>query len=131
MFRKNPPSVSATSKMPSKAIMAQRRYFRASVDIAVTYNPGDETPRVGRIDDLSGGGVRLETAEDLPAGTNLALTFDLFGTPVTATGRVVMSFFDGGRKLFLHGVAFAAIDPAQQDAILIRVTELQAGGSPS
>jgi c-di-GMP-binding flagellar brake protein YcgR len=131
MFRKNPPSVSSTAKMPSKAVIAQRRYFRASVDIAVAYKLDNEEPRMGRIDDLSGGGVRLETAEDLPAGTNLALNFDMYGSPVTATGRVVMSFFDGGRKLFLHGVAFATIDPAQQDAILIRVTELQAGGPAS
>jgi c-di-GMP-binding flagellar brake protein YcgR len=127
MFRKNPPSVSSVSKSTSKAVIAQRRYFRASVDIAVSYKLDDGQSRMGRIDDLSGGGVRLETDEDLPAGTSIALAFEMAGIPVTATGRVVMSFFDGGRKLFLHGVAFAAIDPAQQDAILVRVTELQMG----
>jgi len=126
MFRKNPPAVSSTSKQPGKSVIAQRRYFRATVDIAASYTLGDGTEaRTGRIDDLSGGGVRLETSEDLPAGTNIELRFDVATVAVNATGHVVMSFFDGGRKRFLHGVAFAAIDPAQQDAILQRVSELQ------
>ena len=107
----------------------KRRYVRASVDIPVEYTL-EERPgaRTGRIDDLSAGGVRLETDEDIAAGTNLRLAFPVGETAVNPAGRVVMSFFDGGRKRFLHGIAFTTIDPAHLTAIAARVGDSQQNG---
>ncbi|GAC1422735.1 MAG: hypothetical protein NVSMB64_31040 [Candidatus Velthaea sp.] len=124
MFRKRPPAVSSSRGAIDASVTAQRRYVRAPVDIAVDYTVDSrEGTRRGRIDDLSAGGVRLETDEDLAAGSVLRLSFPVGEMPITPTGRVVMSFFDGGRKRFLHGIAFTAIDPAHRDAIAAKVAQ--------
>ncbi|GAC1541119.1 MAG: hypothetical protein NVS2B17_18150 [Candidatus Velthaea sp.] len=129
MFRKRPPAVSSSSQTTDGPITEKRRYFRASVDIGAEYTVEHRGARTGRIDDLSAGGVRLETDEDIAAGTILRLAFPAGKVAMNPTGRVVMSFFDGGRKRFLHGVAFTAIDPAQQEAIVALVAELQQRGT--
>jgi c-di-GMP-binding flagellar brake protein YcgR len=59
----------------------------------------------------------------MPAGTAITLHFDLGDLAITASGVIALSFFDGGRQRFLHGVAFSAIDPAHQEAIVRHVTE--------
>jgi len=79
------------------------------------------------IEDLGGGGVRIETHADIAAGTTLALRFIVDGTPVTLTGRVAMSLHDRSRDRFIHGVAFTIIDPHDRQTIVDRVLALGGG----
>src|SRR5579863_6902939 len=56
----------------------QRRFFRAAVDFPVTVIvPGGELVMYGDAVDLSGGGVRVTTKNDLSAGQNVTLRFTL------------------------------------------------------
>jgi hypothetical protein len=102
--------------------MIERRYARAAVDLPARYSiegrPGWHT---SMIDDLGGGGARLQTQEDVSAGTVLSLNFDIEGTPITVTARIAMSLFDKARARFVHGVAFTAIDPRHQATIVALV----------
>ncbi|MFN2460710.1 MAG: PilZ domain-containing protein [Candidatus Velthaea sp.] len=126
MFRKRPPAVSATGPGAGRPATAQRRWVRAPVDLAVRYTlAGSPEPHAGRIDNLSGGGVRLETNEDIAAGTAVELAFEVAGAPVACSARIVMSLFESTRKRFLHGVAFTAIEPAAQETIVRHVAVLQ------
>lgn len=128
MFRKRPPAVASSSNNAGKPITAKRRFFRAPVELDVQYEiEGRNGWRSSRIVDLGEGGVRLESDEDIAAGTAVHMKFEVGGTPVAAAGRVAMSFFDGAKKRFGHGVAFTSIEPAQREAIVRRVTELQQG----
>jgi len=127
MFRKRPPSVT-TTRAGTATSSAQRRFARAAVDLPTAYAvDGRAGSRSGHITDLGGGGLRLETDEDLPSGTALELEFSIPGRPVGASGRVVMSYFDATSKRFGHGVAFTAIEPAAQEAIAGYVLALARG----
>ncbi len=55
----------------------------------------------------------------------MSLRFDIEGTPITAVARVAMSLFDKSRERFIHGVAFTAIDPGDQQLIVRRVVQIQ------
>jgi hypothetical protein len=103
-----------------------RRYDRATVDLPAQYAiAGEPDWRPSTIEVLGGGGVRLQTQEDVAAGTVVTLRFDIEGTPITATARIAMSLFDEARSHFVHGAAFTAIDPEQQNTIQLRVVALQ------
>jgi hypothetical protein len=71
--------------------------------------------------------VRLQTLEDVAAGTVVALRFHVGGTSIRATARVAMSLFDKSRARFVHGVAFTSIDPNDQLRIVEHVVELGGG----
>lgn len=106
----------------------QRRFFRASVDFPVTVIvPGAELVMYGGAVDLSGGGLRVITKNDLSAGQNVTLRFTLpdSGHEMMVRGRVVLSFFDAGKQQFAHGVAFTQIAAADQSAIVEYIHELQ------
>jgi c-di-GMP-binding flagellar brake protein YcgR len=106
----------------------QRRYFRASVDFPVTVIvPGDELVMYGDAVDLSGGGVRVSTKSDLNSGQNVTLRFTLpqSDREVMIRGRVVLSFFDGAKQIFAHGIAFTQIAQNDQAAIVEYIHELQ------
>lgn len=106
----------------------QRRFFRAAVDFPVTVIvPGDELVMYGAAVDLSGGGVRVITKNDLSAGQNVTLRFTLpdSGNEMMVRGRIVLSFFDAGKQQFAHGVAFTQIAAADQSAIVEYIHELQ------
>lgn len=126
MMRKFPPAVSSAKTPEGSAPVVPRHYERAAVDLSAQYaiegRPGWNT---STIDDLGGGGVRLQTEEDVAAGTLLALRFEVGGKPIAATARVAMSLFDQSRSRYVHGVAFTAIEPEQQQTIVRRVVELQ------
>jgi hypothetical protein len=125
-MRKFPPSVSRSHTSESSAAVVPRRFARAAVDLPAQYavegRPGWHT---STIDNLGGGGVRLQTEEDVAAGTVVRLRFDVEGTPISATALVAMSLFDKSRERFIHGVAFTAIDPHEQETIVKRVIALQ------
>jgi c-di-GMP-binding flagellar brake protein YcgR len=122
MFGKGPPSVRAGKA--TSAFVAQRRFARLAVDLEAALTalnaPGE---RPARIDDLSGGGVRLMTDLDLAAGSVIAVRFRLGERTVRAQGRVVLSSFDAKANRFGHGVAFTAIEPGAQAAIAAFVAE--------
>ncbi len=81
----------------------------------------------GNAVDLSGGGVRVITKNDLSAGQNVTLRFTLAdsGHEMMIRGRIVLSFFDAGRQQFAHGVAFTQIAAADQSAIVEYIHDLQ------
>jgi c-di-GMP-binding flagellar brake protein YcgR len=106
----------------------QRRFFRAAVDFPVTVIvPGGELVMYGEAVDLSGGGMRVTTKNDLNAGQNLTLRFTLAdsGHEIMVRGRVVLSFFDAGKQRFAHGIAFTQIAAADQSAIVEHIHDLQ------
>lgn len=106
----------------------QRRFFRASVDFPVTVIvPGGELVLYGNAVDLSAGGLRVSSPTDLSAGQNVTLRFSLPDgrRDVMVRGRVVLSFYDAGKRQFAHGVAFTQIAAADQAALVEYITELQ------
>jgi c-di-GMP-binding flagellar brake protein YcgR len=106
----------------------QRRFFRAPVDFAVTVIvPGGELVMYGNAVDLSGGGLRVVTKNDLSAGQNVTLRFTLPDTDreMMVRARVVLSFFDAGKQQFAHGVAFTQIAAADQGSIVEYIHDLQ------
>lgn len=106
----------------------QRRFFRASVDFPVTVIvPGGELVMYGSAVDLSGGGLRVLTKNDLAAGQTVTLRFNLpeYEREIMARGRAVLSFFDASRQQFAHGVAFTQIAPPDQAAIAEYIHRLQ------
>ncbi len=87
----------------------QRRYVRANADFPVTVIvPGHELVLDGEALDLSGGGMRVSTATDLPHGQTLVLRFALPGNDrqMLVRGRVVLSFYDASARRYAHGIAF-------------------------
>jgi hypothetical protein len=124
--RKLPPAVSRATTSTSREAVIPRRFARAAVDLPAQYAlEGEPVWHTSIIDDLGGGGVRLQTQEDVAAGSVVSLRFDIEGMPIRATARVAMSLFDKSRERFVHGVAFTAIDPQQQATIVKRVVVLQ------
>jgi c-di-GMP-binding flagellar brake protein YcgR len=111
----------------------QRRFLRAPVNLAATFLlAGAGDPQNGDVTDLGGGGLRLSTGDDLPPGSTVQIRFrlPLDDEEVAVTGRTVMSFFNGSKKRYEHGVAFAQIDAARRDAIVRYITELSPGVEP-
>ncbi len=126
MTRKFPPAVSLSKTLEARTSVIPRRFARAAVDLPAQYAvEGKPEWHTSTIDDLGGGGVRLQTREDVAAGTVVSLRFDIEGLPISATARVAMSLFDKARSRFVHGVAFTSIDPQQQATIVKRVVVLQ------
>jgi c-di-GMP-binding flagellar brake protein YcgR len=106
----------------------QRRFFRTPVDFPVTVIvPGAELVMYGSAVDLSGGGVRVITKNDLAAGQNVTLRFTLpeSGSEMMVRGRVVLSFFDASKQQFAHGVAFTQIAAADQTALVEYIQQQQ------
>lgn len=81
--------------------------------------PGNELVLDGNALDLSGGGIRVATKSDLPAGQSVLMRFAIPGTQREALvrGRIVLSFFDAASKCYAHGVAFTQISSEDQAAI--------------
>ncbi len=77
--------------------------------------------------DLSGGGVRVITKNDLNSGQNVTLRFALpeSGNEMMVRGRVVLSFFDAAKQQFAHGIAFTQIASADQSALVEYIHEMQ------
>ena len=101
-----------------------RRHERAPVNLPLSYSvDSDGPPRAGRAIDLSGGGIRISGPANLAKGTPIVLRFSLLetGTEVVARGTAVMSFFDGSRQEYVHGIAFTHIGTAEQKAIIEHV----------
>ncbi|MGC8485396.1 MAG: PilZ domain-containing protein [Candidatus Baltobacteraceae bacterium] len=88
----------------------QRRHARVEIALPVTLIvPGLELVVPARSLDLGGGGMRVSTRADLPAGQHVVLRFSLPGNEerqLLVRGRVVLSFYDATAKLYAHGVAF-------------------------
>jgi Tfp pilus assembly protein PilZ len=89
--------------------------------------PGGELVLIGRVLDLSGGGLRVATASDISPGQAVVLRFSLPGSEneMLVRGKVVLSFYDASRREYEHGVAFTQYAQPDQDAIIACVHELQ------
>ena len=81
----------------------------------------------GNAVDLSGGGMRVCTKNDLAAGQSVTLRFTVpeAGSEMMVRGRVVLSFFDAGKQQFAHGVAFTQIAAADQSALVEFIQRMQ------
>lgn len=77
--------------------------------------------------DLSSGGMHVCTRNELAPGSNVTLRITLPETTseILVHGRTVLSFFDGSREHFAHGIAFTQIAPTDQSAIEDHIHELQ------
>jgi hypothetical protein len=129
MMGKYPPSVALTKTLETRSPIVPRRYARAAVDIPVDYAiEGTPGWRTGRIDDLGGGGVRLQTQDDIAAGTIVSLRFEVEQTQIRVTSRIAMSLHDRARECYVHGAAFTSIDPSDRLTIVAHVT---AQGGPA
>lgn len=98
----------------------ERKHLRVTADFPVTVIlPGYELVLEGTVLDLSGGGVRVATATDLPPGQAIVLRFTLPGQPreMIVRGRIVLSFFDAGSRHYAHGVAFTQYTSQDQLSI--------------
>ncbi|HET9393721.1 MAG TPA: PilZ domain-containing protein [Candidatus Rubrimentiphilum sp.] len=117
-----------STEQPAGSGPQQRRFFRAAVDfpVAVTV-AGDDAALDGGVVDLSGGGMRVITKNDLSAGQNITLRFRLpeGEREMMVRGRVVLSFFDASRQQFAHGIAFTQIAAPDQSEIVEFIHELQ------
>lgn len=99
----------------------ERKYLRVRTDFPATVIlPGHELILAGRAVDLSGGGMRVATATDLPSGQAIVLRFTLPGKDreLLVRGRIVLSFYDAASKQYAHGVAFTQYAPTDQEAIV-------------
>lgn len=105
----------------------QRRFFRVAVDFPVTITVSDTEEAIeGNAVDLSGGGMRAIAKHDLAAGQNVTLRFSLPESgEIMVRARVVLSFYDGSKQQFAHGVAFTQIAAADQSAIVDYIHSLQ------
>ena len=106
----------------------QRSFFRAGVDFPTTVIvPGGELVLIGRAIDLSGGGMRVATASELPPGQAVVLRFALPGSDreMLLRGKVVLSFYDGTRREYAHGVVFTQYAQPDQDEIVAYIHDLQ------
>ncbi len=106
-----------------------RQFERAQVDLPISYSIIEEDCiRKGdaRIIDLSAGGARLCSVTDLAQGSQVTLRFTVPSgqREVYVQGRIVMSFFDGPKQQYSHGVAFTHISRADQDAIVLYVDDV-------
>jgi c-di-GMP-binding flagellar brake protein YcgR len=106
----------------------QRRFFRAAVDFPVNVTvSGKDAALEGSVVDLSGGGMRVITKNDLSAGQNITLRFTLpqGEREMMVRGRVVLSFFDASRQQYAHGIAFTQIAAPDQSEIVEFIHDLQ------
>lgn len=102
----------------------RRRFARANVDFPVTIIvPGQELVLQGSAIDLSAGGMRVAAASDLPAGQNVVIRFTLRdgANEMLVHGKVVMSFFEGAKSRYAHGVAFTQYAQPDREAIVAYV----------
>jgi hypothetical protein len=101
--------------------MHRRRFARTGVDFPATVIvPGHELVLSGTAIDLSGGGIRVSTTSELPAGQVVMVRFRLTDTSeeMLLRGRVVLAFYDAASARFAHGVAFTSFVQRDQDAIV-------------
>ncbi len=109
--------------------LRRRQFKRAQVDLPSLYSLIEvDCIRQGyaSIIDLSAGGIRMVTATQFVQGMQIMLRFTLPGgqREVYVYGRIVISFFDGPRKQYSHGVAFTQISAADQDAIVCHIDDV-------
>ncbi len=116
----------------SNHTVRRRQFQRVKVDLPMLYSVIEEDcVRQGyaRIVDLSAGGARMCGAMDFTQSSEVMLRFTLPGghREVYAHGRIVMSFFDGPKQQYSHGVAFTHISRADQDAVVRYVDDVLLG----
>lgn len=112
----------------------RREFLRVDDIVPVTYRkltkPLDpKDPRNAMRKDISGGGVRLITDEELPKGTVLELKFQLpdvhSPTVITVLGEVVWTqkIQEEGKTKYASGVAYVNIAESERRKIIQYVFE--------
>jgi c-di-GMP-binding flagellar brake protein YcgR len=108
----------------------RRHFSRAAVTLPAQYAIAGQPPwHSSTIVNIGGGGVRLETVEQLVNVTDLSIRFTLDGTTLVAPSRIVQSSFDRSAQCYVSGAAFTSIDPRAQQKIVSHVAELLARGA--
>ena len=131
MRREYSPPPAGPIEAPHDRTHLQRNFPRAVIGLSAQYAvEGEAGWQGGIIDDLGGGGVRLQTAGDVVPGSTVSLRFVIDGTPIVAKARIAMALFDPARATFVYGAAFTTINPAHREAIVRRVLALQSEAEP-
>lgn len=134
MFFKKKPAPAPAAATPERRASAQparsqqRRYYRAPVDVEIVYLCDDRKgARNGQVSDLGGGGLRMESDEEIPHGTNVTMRFPLPGSAhlLTVKGHVVLSFWNPVHHTIAHGIAFTVIGQDDQERIVKFIHEVQ------
>ena len=131
-FKKKPapaPAPTPERRAPAQpARSQQRRYYRAPVDIEIVYYCDDRSgARNGKVSDLGGGGLRMESDEEIPHGVNVTMRFPLPGSThlLNVKGHVVLSFWNPVLHKIAHGIAFTVIDQDDQERVVKFIHEVQ------
>lgn len=97
-----------------------RRFARAPVSLRVACSILDDPPLDCEANDIGGGGMRIALERELDPGTMTVIRFRLPGgeRDIMARAKVVMAFYNGQQRCYMHGVAFTHIDPADQQTIV-------------
>jgi c-di-GMP-binding flagellar brake protein YcgR len=97
-----------------------RRFARTPVSLPVSFAVFDDPPAPCEANDIGGGGMRIALEREYDPGTLMIVRFRLPGgeREIVARGKVVMSFYNGQEKRYMHGLAFTQIDPADQQSIV-------------
>ena len=108
----------------------ERKFTRINADFPMTVIlPGHELVVTGSALDLSRGGMRIATNNDLPFGQTVVVRFTLPGEDreLLVYGRIVLSFYDATTKQYAHGVAFTQYSSQDQEAIERYISSGEAG----
>lgn len=96
----------------------RRQHFRKAVQLPLRYRIGESFFRVGQVEDVSGGGLRLSNVtEDAKPGQTISLELKIppKNDVLSLQGAIVWS--QGGSI----GVAFAEIDPQAQVSLIMHL----------
>lgn len=105
-------------------VPAQKRTsYRMPVRFDLTYSlVGRLGRRSGRAHDISAGGLRLETDEDLIAGSIVEVDFQLPDTseafaPMRLRAKILATYFDTESNKLTHGAMFVNAEPKTEEAL--------------
>lgn len=98
----------------------RRKYARRDMFSLASYILKDDVKRsAGHIINVGNGGMRLSSQDSIKVGSVLRIHFAMSHTNegIVVQAKVVLSFYDGSKGKFIHGLAFTSISPEHQRAI--------------
>lgn len=98
----------------------RRKYARRDMFSLASYILKDDIRRsAGHIVNIGSGGMRLASQDSITVGSVLRVHFAMSHTneEIVVHAKVVLSFYDGSKGKFIHGLAFTSISPEHQRAI--------------
>lgn len=99
----------------------KRGFLRVDDVLKVDYSIQDELlHKPAHTIDISGGGIRIETDEDIPLGSRIKLNLDLptKEEKIACTGYVIWKDIIKDKKKYLCGISFHEIDERDREKII-------------